>query len=202
MLAFYRLLPSESSGSRQRLSLVCVKQICDPTTLVLSLAWHPLQAHVLGVTLSDGRVCLCDNTAENGIWDQDADLQLSEIHTHELEAWTLAFASESTKILSGGDDIVLQSSQINDPLNPSRVWQDRKAHEAGVTAILPLSDVLVVTGSYDDHIRLLFTPVVGRRQTLASLNLGGGVWRLKLLKGSVSKSPTGDSAVSANTWYV
>ena len=50
-----------------------------------------------------------------------------------------------------------------------------------VTAILPLSETLVVTGSYDDYIRLISTPTVGRRQVLAELNLGGGVWRVKVL---------------------
>lgn len=127
---------------------------------------------------------------------------MSDIHKHELEAWTLAFAPKSTSVLSGGDDIVLQCSQINDLRDPPRLWQDRKIHEAGVTAILPISETLVVTGSYDDHIRLLLTPAIGRRQILASLNLGGGVWRLKLLEGAVDEVTAGDSAWSANTRYV
>lgn len=127
---------------------------------------------------------------------------MSEIHKHELEAWTLAFAPNSPSVLSGGDDIVLQNSQTHDLQNPLRLWQDRKLHEAGVTAILPISEDLVVTGSYDDHIRLLLTPASGRRQTMASLNLGGGVWRLKLLKYAMGEAVAGDSALSAATRYV
>lgn len=64
------------------------------------------------------------------------------------------------------------------------LWQNRKLHHAGITAILPLSKTLVITGSYDDHIRLLQLPKIPgdtRPQLLAELNLGGGVWRLKLL---------------------
>lgn len=180
-----------------------MKQISDPSTLVLSLAWHPLQAHVLGVTLSDGSVCLCEIATQSDLWDRDAEVRISDIHKHELEAWTLAFDPESNSVLSGGDDIVLQKSRIHNSQDPTRTWQDRKLHEAGVTAILPISDTLVVTGSYDDNIRLLLTPVTGRRQTLASLNLGGGVWRLKILKGSASEAATSqDSALSANTRYV
>jgi diphthamide biosynthesis protein 7 len=54
-------------------------------------------------------------------------------------------------------------------------------HEAGVTAILPLANDLLITGSYDDNIRLIAAPPVGRRQVAAELNLGGGVWRLRML---------------------
>lgn len=64
------------------------------------------------------------------------------------------------------------------------LWQNRKLHHAGITAILPLSETLVITGSYDDHIRLLQLPKIPgdtRPKLLAELNLGGGVWRLKLL---------------------
>lgn len=168
---------------------------------MLSLAWHPHQAHVLGVTLSDGRVCLCESTGSE-LWSQDADVRMSGIHKHELEAWTLAFAPKSASVLSGGDDIVLQKSHIHDLQNPLWAWQDRKIHEAGVTAILPISETLVVTGSYDDHIRLLSTPLTGRRQILASLNLGGGVWRLKMFEGAVSEATARDSALSANNRYV
>ncbi|KAH7064717.1 WD40-repeat-containing domain protein [Macrophomina phaseolina] len=80
---------------------------------------------------------------------------------------------------------------------PPLQWQDRKTHFAGVTAILPLKNSntkgnnaahapeLLLTGSYDDHIRLFAVPQPAtpssprRPQLLAELNLGGGVWRLK-----------------------
>jgi len=52
-----------------------------------------------------------------------------------------------------------------------------------VTAILPLSESLVVTGSYDDHLRILQTNQGGRPQILAEQNLGGGVWRIKIIEG-------------------
>ena len=35
---------------------------------------------------------------------------------------------------------------------------------------------MVVTGSYDDRVRLIRCPTVGRREVLAELDLGGGVW--------------------------
>lgn len=76
------------------------------------------------------------------------------------------------------------------------LWQNRKLHHAGITAILPLSETLVITGSYDDHIRLLQLPKIPgdtRPQLLAELNLGGGVWRLKLLTTGRASSSSSSS---------
>ena len=78
-------------------------------------------------------------------------------------------------------------------------WVDRRIHGAGVTAILPLGikggEVVVVTGSYDDHIRLVNVPVGARRRVLCEMNLGGGVWRIKLLEAAWdSVSSSGDGA--------
>ncbi|KAH7625914.1 hypothetical protein B0T09DRAFT_315082 [Sordaria sp. MPI-SDFR-AT-0083] len=86
-----------------------------------------------------------------------------------------------------GDDEESQSpyniEALRPPLNVSR------GHDAGVTAILALGlkddeSELVVTGSYDDHIRLFSIPAYGfgRAVELAGSNLGGGVWRLKVVK--------------------
>ncbi|KAF2173581.1 hypothetical protein M409DRAFT_15859 [Zasmidium cellare ATCC 36951] len=196
LLAFYRL--DAACGSSEQhvkegggggLELVSVKTIAEPSTLVLSLAWHPSRANVVGVTLSDGRVCLCESAAT--IWNVGAELRVSDVHAHSLEAWTLAFnPHERRQILSGGDDIVLQCSHVQEEEADGHqlLWQDRKLHEAGITAILPLSETLVITGSYDDHIRLLSLPHVGRKQCLADLYLGGGVWRLKALPSAAPAS--------------
>ena len=186
---FYRLDPHGDGD----LVLSSTITVSDPSVLVLSLAWHPWRAHVIGLTLSDGSVCLCEST-EGELWSQDAVIHQTTIHHHTLEAWTLAFSgSNSTNVLSGGDDCVLQSSSINDHNERQLQWQDRKLHDAGVTAILPLTSELAVTGSYDDHIRLTHLPPSGRRQVLAEANMGGGVWRLKTLSSTTSlPSPEGD----------
>lgn len=76
------------------------------------------------------------------------------------------------------------------------LWQNRKLHQAGITAILPLSETLLITGSYDDHIRLLQLPKIPgdtRPKLLAELNLGGGVWRLKLLTTGRASSSSSSS---------
>jgi diphthine methyl ester acylhydrolase len=106
-------------------------------------------------------------------------------------------------MFSGADDSILQYATcilgktedgensplaVEVPFAPITV----KGHNAGVTAILPLpvrfGDLeFLVTGSYDDHIRLYsFVPLhktggVQSIKLLAEQNLGGGVWRIKLI---------------------
>ena len=136
---------------------------------------------MVGMTLSSGKVHLGIIDAEDGT---DTPTEM-EIATHDLEAWTLAFLPDSSGVLTGGDDSTLRFAELTEGSETSVPWIDRKTHGAGVTAILPIhlddEGVLVVTGSYDDHIRFVHVSSAGRRQVLAEKNLGGGVWRLKLL---------------------
>lgn len=178
LLVFYKL---ETTRTSQDLVFSSSNSVADPSVLVLSLAWHPLRAGVVGVTLSNGNVSLLETT-EAKLWNENAIVKLTDIHHHDLEAWTLAFSGhQSMNVLSGGDDVLLQCSHINAHQKPDVQWKDRKLHQAGITAILPITSDLVVTGSYDDHIRLISFPAGARRQVLAEENLGGGVWRLKVL---------------------
>ncbi|KZF21821.1 WD40 repeat-like protein [Xylona heveae TC161] len=89
------------------------------------------------------------------------------------------------------DEEVDEETELDEPVT---LWSDTKTHGAGVTAILPLSidddasamSKILITGSYDDHIRVYEYPapgLPGRRKVLAETYLEGGVWRLKLLKG-------------------
>jgi len=161
-------------------------QFFDPAILALSLAWHPIDANKLGVTASDGGVYIVDTT----IPVKEAMDTATQILEHDLEAWTLSFSHNGSAIYSGGDDASLRfstlatsESQEEDETFTPIHWQDRRSHQAGVTAILPLAcekDILI-TGSYDDNIRILHAPLMGRKQILAEKNLEGGVWRLKLL---------------------
>lgn len=139
---------------------------------------------------------------------------LSEvIHTHDLEAWTVAslpvFDFDGTYqhiIFSGGDDSRLIASMVEQDTcslldtflssPPSHVWSDRRTHSAGVTSILPLPlphrandassspplPTPLLTGSYDENLYLhTLAPHTHKPTLLTSLNLRGGVWRLKLM---------------------
>ena len=196
-LVLYRLETTSDSVDLIPLSL---NVVADPSVLVLSLAWHPKRADITGITLSNGDVSLCTVTAAKS-WSEDASISVMRVHHHELEAWTLAFTGPgSTSILSGGDDVALQHSLVNFDEHEGSIvqWRDRKLHQAGVTAILPLTSDLVVTGSYDDHIRLIACSAGARRYVLAELNLGGGVWRLRILAASESLNMEGVGTLSAS----
>jgi diphthamide biosynthesis protein 7 len=161
--------------------------------LITAFTWHP-ESYMVGMTLSDGRVCLgVIDVEDEGKSEAPGHVDLV---THELEAWTLAFMPDGKGLMSGGDDSAIKMIELSDEpeeivkserYTPARYmsWSDKKIHGAGVTAILPLhvddENGLVLTGSYDDHVRLLRVAAAGRREVLADMNLGGGVWRLKLL---------------------
>lgn len=173
----------EFDGGAGNLEKSSSKQIGAEETLVLDLVWHPRRADVIAVTLSDGGVTLCHSDAAADVqpWSSESKITTTELATHSLEPWTLAFSGDCESVFSGGDDAVLQavrlphhSSDDDGQSTATALWTDRKIHGAGVTAILPLplEGGLLVTGSYDDSIRLVAAPDLGRRRVLAELNLG------------------------------
>ncbi|THV83113.1 WD40 repeat-like protein [Aureobasidium pullulans] len=196
-----QLFNLQSTSSSASFSPLSTYQYFDPSTLVLSLAWHPIIPSIIGVTTSPGQVYLVDTSLPAAEVEGTA----KEILAHDLEAWTLSFSSSGTAVFSGGDDATLRFSGLPSSLTSTTTstasneddeqeeqqylpsWQDRRAHNAGVTAILPLSSEqdILITGSYDDNIRVLHAPLQGRKQALAEENLEGGVWRLKMLRADI-----------------
>lgn len=174
-------------------------QVADPSFLVLSLAWSPYSARpsTMAVSLSSGQIRVLDY--------KTSDKALRSIQSHSLEAWTVAWSTagcndESCILYSGGDDsalckhgeVCLKSTLKKDgePLvdeAPQSTSCDVKTHLAGVTAILPIAtgtagEEILLTGSYDEYLRILTPLGTGRRsKVLAEKRLGGGVWRLKLV---------------------
>lgn len=181
------------------LQLVRSIRVCEPSILVLSLAFQ-VPGHstadmssLLAVSLSNGHVAVLDS----GKTEQS----IATVPTHSEEAWTVVWSkppanheSEETMaplyLYSGGDDSLLAKHRANLLLSARESSseygsssQDMKTHGAGVTAILPIADQeddLVVTGSYDEYVRILIPPKHGRgrAKVLAEKRLGGGVWRL------------------------
>lgn len=211
-LAIFELDPSEDESSPLKHIATSSPTDIPEGVLFLSVAWHPSDAKHLAVTLSTGEVRLL---RLNEDWKIEGDRDESVL-SHSLEAWTVAFslqmvecngaASELT-IYSGGDDSALRyaslgSAQTLEHEEPGlrTLYPPLKldGHGAGVTAILPTtcrladgSDV-VITGSYDDCVRVFAIKapqaVFGARKTqqLTEMNLGGGVWRLKLVHATES----------------
>ena len=207
-VCIYRLnLANEASLVKES-----VVKLFDASILVLSLAWCPTfeapvgdRSSVIAVSASDGQVAVFDSMRQPE--DNQAHI-LGRSQGHSLEAWAVAWSDKELEIesklailYSGGDDSMLcRHSSFGRPLEaeghmgdeaqhlhgPS--WRDKTTHNAGVTAILPLSlsasdeDDLLITGSYDEYVRVLALPNLGgRTKVLAEKQLGGGVWRLKLL---------------------
>ncbi|KAI1332190.1 hypothetical protein F5Y16DRAFT_407505 [Xylariaceae sp. FL0255] len=122
-------------------------------------------------------------------------------------------SSSECMIFSGGDDSQFLSTRFRYSLDldnragidSDELWPNptiaARGHTAGVTAILPIPVELssgvrvVLTGSYDDCLRVYTFPVrvVGvmaqGSKLLAEENLGGGVWRLKLIELEQTGSP-------------
>jgi len=118
---------------------------------------------------------LPDNKTSNE--DDNDDARDDIVYTHELEAWTVINTPQTwpaPQTFSGGDDAALIGPNLH----------NKRIHEAGVTAILPLTPGILATGSYDDHLRIIKLPDQHSRrpEVLHEINLGGGVWRLKLLE--------------------
>ena len=187
----------EHDGS---LTLVNSVQVCDPSILVLSLSFERLgsgpnkTSPLMAASLSDGYLAICSAGEDIS--------SIVRVRAHEQEAWTVIWAMPSSHqagseepirqyLLSGGDDSMLAKHTAifsaadailaqHEPCS-----QDVKTHSAGVTAILPINgcDEVIVTGSYDEYIRVLIPPSCGRgtARVLAEKHLGGGVWRLSRL---------------------
>jgi diphthine methyl ester acylhydrolase len=174
--------------------------------LFLQCQWHPCKFDILAVTTSTGLARLL---RLNEKWEivEFTDLDIG----NSLEAWCIEFSPPAPEAYSqahpitiycGGDDSMLRfisctigngnldQSSSEQGLPPATV---NRLHGAGVTAILPLplfcedGGRVVLTGSYDDHIRLLSihdlhqTHGLKRVRVLVEMNLEGGVWRLELV---------------------
>jgi diphthamide biosynthesis protein 7 len=155
----------------------------------------------MAITTSTGHVYLICLPTFDGNWE----LNPEPVITHMLETWCVAIspslsvteqpeerqeASEvAFRVYSGGDDSMLRFRTCNyseGDITESLPALESRGHDAGVTAILPLlkqedGHELIVTGSYDEHIRLFLVPLFGKPKNLAESRLNGGVWRLKLI---------------------
>lgn len=182
-------------------------QVMAKSDVITSLAWDVDNHSQIHVTASSGRVATIDMGVENfaaiamtglPLIDKVSDGStghlevLKALGSHSLEAWIVepAFIHASSGepvnlgLLTGGDDAVMN---LYSPAPAFELqWSNRKVHQAGVTTFRPLTNtkngMVVATGSYDDHLRILeISKSTGRAEVLTELNLGGGVWRIVVL---------------------
>lgn len=218
-LAVFRLDTAPGAPVPLRLLATSRCQDLADDILFLQCDWHPVHSHLIAVTTSNGlaRLLVLDDD-----WKIKSTVDLGI--RNSLEAWSIAFSppadscgddSQGVHVYCGGDDATMRyvfyrwnvdgdgrtSDHVGEPLLV------KGEHQAGVTAILPLPlhapdrGRIVVTGSYDDHLRVFvlaelqpdLKPSGGAPARLAAdCLLGGGVWRLVLLE--TSQSPVGESS--------
>lgn len=160
--------------------------VWDPSILVLSLAYQTLDGTSrIAVSGSSGSIAVFSDTHVEH-------RSIDPIPAHSQEAWTVAWSKQRLQsdgaigtewpLYSGGDDSVLLKHDTGIQNAQSR---DHRTHAAGVTAIVVLpilheGQEVVITGSYDEYIRVLIPPSHGRGKStvLAEAHLGGGVWRI------------------------
>ncbi|EKJ67549.1 hypothetical protein NXS19_010263 [Fusarium pseudograminearum] len=204
-LAVFKLDSAQnSSAPLQHISTSRCEDI-DEDTLFLQCNWHPEIPNVIGVTTSTSSARLLHLDEEYCIEDY-TELDIANL----LEAWCIAFSSgtvasadDKTQVTAycGGDDSILRyTSCVWDPNNFESPCEEphspiiiKGAHDAGVTAILPLplftknNGRVVVTGSYDDNLRVFIihdlheTYGMKKVELVLEENMGGGVWRLDLV---------------------
>ncbi|KAH6653733.1 hypothetical protein BKA67DRAFT_658076 [Truncatella angustata] len=193
-LSFLRLASSSADNSPVLTEIIAHQPLgAQQDVLILSCCWHPTIPNLIAVTTSTCEVHLLRMGED---WHMKSDESL--IHSHDDQAWTVAFGpsvqgdaeTASFKILSGGDDFRLLAStcESDDEESWSALGDTKQIgrHDYGVTAILPLhtnqdtQEYVLLTGSYDDHIRVYVAGAAPR--LLAKLNLGGGVWRLRVMR--------------------
>lgn len=98
---------------------------------------------------------------------------------HSFEVWTCAFDKwNSNVIYTGGDDTFMHVYDIRAP-EVQQILKS-KCHIAGVTSFLSYSENHLISGSYDEHLRVFDTR--SWRQPVTVLQLYGGIWRIKASK--------------------
>ena len=201
-----------TDGAGPIVNLQTYKIFPDPS-LTLSLAWAPMPADsgAIAASSSDGAIAIFDTK------DQDPEIKFKMHDNRGREVWTVAWTTSQCPrhdgqpdLVSGGDDSTFCRYELYEkPIDGDRSHQynianplrDKSSHEAGVTALLPLVPVidstqLILTGSYDENVRLLFIDEIYPKPGIfVEKNLGGGVWSLKQIHYIAPKGDIGASYV-------
>lgn len=214
-LDVFRFKPTPSNSQDPLLTHLSTIRIFgdEEGVLFLQFAWHPSATDIVAISTSAGDVHILKLSPEYGDYRE----HYNRVITHTAEVWSVAISpvvsekstgdhddSHPFTLYTGADDSILQYASLevgskslmganeldDDEVTAVHTEKQVRGHNAGVTAILPLpcGNDIVVTGSYDDHIRVFSIPSLGdihglrKSKLLAEHNLDGGVWRLRLVR--------------------
>jgi diphthine methyl ester acylhydrolase len=150
---------------------VCAEDISS--SMCLYVDWNQ-SAESLSVGLSDGSLSVVSVREDR--------LEISEgWAAHQYEVWTCYFDRARPQLLySGSDDCSFSCWDLRE--SPSNVvFRNGKSHSMGVCCIAqnPVEGNMLLTGSYDEFLRVWDMRLMEKPVNKTSINLGGGVWRMK-----------------------
>lgn len=88
-------------------------RLAEQNVLLTSFAWHPRQPDLVAAALSTGEVVVAmlqSNDAvrsQSSVFGKNTLAKLNEISRHSEAAWQVAWTSNGTTLLHGGDDMKL-----------------------------------------------------------------------------------------------
>ncbi|KAJ1345881.1 hypothetical protein KIN20_000510 [Parelaphostrongylus tenuis] len=149
----------------------------QPSSYSLAIA-EDLLLDVSASSLSNNDIICTDSTGFVHLVDLAAERKVSSFRAHSLpysgvgcEVWTCALSGNL--MCTGGDDGILKIWDIRDHM----IVQQYSEFSAGVTFSDWEEDHLILTGSYDQHIRLF--DMRSRRGPVQVSETAGGVWHIE-----------------------
>ncbi|KAF7831265.1 diphthine methyltransferase-like protein [Senna tora] len=143
-------------------------------SMCLYLDWNP-SATSITVGLSDGSVSIVSLLESN--------LEVQETwKAHDFELWTTSFDSHQPNLVyTGSDDCKFIGWDLRESPSSRMVFQNSKVHKMGVCCIAknPHDENSLLTGSYDEYLRVWDLRSISKPVNETSICLGGGVWRVK-----------------------
>ncbi|KAG0567871.1 hypothetical protein KC19_7G168300 [Ceratodon purpureus] len=145
------------------------------SSMCLSLDWSPIESEPqIAISHSNGTLTIVDvGQSEPQVCDSGA--------AHELETWITSYDSWNPNVIyTGADDCQFCAWDTRQGLHTA-VFRNKKTHSMGVCSIQtnPQSEHSLITGSYDENLRLWDMRMGIRPVMKLETGLGGGVWRLK-----------------------
>ncbi|KAK6920678.1 hypothetical protein RJ641_014356, partial [Dillenia turbinata] len=142
-------------------------------SMCLCVDWNPL-ATSISVGLSDGSISIISFSESKLEVQQDW-------KAHEFELWATCFDIHQPQLVyTGSDDCKFSCWDIRDcPSN--LVFQNSRVHKMGVCCITKslMDPNVLLTGCYDEHLRVWDVRSISKPVHETSASLGGGVWRIK-----------------------
>ncbi|KAJ8753489.1 hypothetical protein K2173_022730 [Erythroxylum novogranatense] len=143
------------------------------SSMCLCLDWNP-SASSISVGLSDGSVSVV-------AFSESKLNVIKEWQAHDFELWTTAFDIHQPQLVyTGSDDCKFSCWDLRDSAS-NLVFQNSKVHKMGVCCIAktPIDAHTILTGSYDEYLRVWDIRSISKPVNETSICLGGGVWRIK-----------------------